>query len=230
MTINFFQNLKDHLDKSRSNKSKELLAALNTREDIEIWIVFAGKGHVGKTTLRDYIFEPKDKSVRTRTPEPDTRVIELKGQKGKIKYTDLPGFGRSTTTKQEIEAYHREYLNNCDLVVWIFRCDDDTFEKEQEFYNSLSDKVKQKMIFGLSKLDSCTMSDWDNTTNTPSEEQSEYIYNRIIDIHKELNIDKKKIFPFSVKKKYKVDLLVKAMIKTIQKKSDILRTKISETI
>lgn len=211
-------------------ESHDVLEVVRSREQKEIWIVAAGKTGVGKSTLFNLLFEPKPRlqmgDGKPGTSVPITHDFELSGGRGRIKYTDMPGFGDSEENEEDIGRINMEILEKCDLILFLFKCDDTAKASEQKFYKKLSKKIKNKMIFGLSKIDQAS-GNWNNRGKKPSEEQIRFILNRIDDLCCHFSIDEKNIVEFSAKKKYNIDILLNKMILTAKGFSDILRHKIS---
>lgn len=218
--------------KNSSNINSELLSGIEQRKKEEIWIVFAGKTHVGKSTLINVLFNPKEKlkegngSPGTKKPFTDKIALELTNERGNLIYTDLPGFGADLKSKQYNEQTNLDYFEKCDLIVWLFKCDDTAKELEQIFYNKLKPKIKKKIVFGLSQVDKAS-GNWYNKGLKPSKKQLIYIMRRITDISAHFDIPKDKIIDFSTHKNYNIDKLAKHLILSIKGKGDVLRHKIA---
>lgn len=232
MWKNFFSEAYQLLRNSKSSEDKDLADGIDYRMNDELWIVFAGKTHVGKTTLINLLFNPKIKlklghgKPGTLSPYSDKAELELKNGKGKITYTDLPGIGSDINSKEYNENMSIKYFKKCDIILWIFKCDDTAKEIEQLFYKKLDKKIKDKIVFGLSQIDKAT-GNWYNNGKEPSKKQKSYIMNRINDISNHFGIPKEEIIPFSSRKKYNIERIARKLIYSIQSKGDIMLHKVN---
>jgi small GTP-binding protein len=230
MIRNFLKMFEDLLIHKTDSESQDTLEVVRSRKQKELWIVVAGKTGVGKSTLFNLLFQPKPRLYegegKPGTSEPETHEFELGEGRGKIKYTDMPGIGDNEDNEEEIEKINIQILKKCDLILFLFKCDDTAKVSEQRFFKKLNRKIKNKMVFGLSKIDQAT-GNWNNRGRKPSEEQMRFILNRIDDICYHFDIDEKNIIEFSAKKKYNIDILLNKMRLTAKGFSDILTNKIS---
>lgn len=234
MIKNFLKEMFAKFKNSDDPEERDIANVISERKNQQLWIALAGKTGAGKSTLINLLFEPKPKLKvgvgKPGTTEAETHVLTLGGDRGTIKYTDLPGIGESKKHKAQVEATNIEYFKKCDLVLWLFKTDDSAKEIEEEFFEKISPKLKKKLIYGLSRCDKADGGNWYNKGREPSKGQKEFILNRIEDISETFGIPEDKILEFSAHKKYHIDLLTNYMISSIKKKGDILRHKMAEII
>ncbi len=220
---------------SKSKEQKDIFDGLKKRINEEIWIVVAGKSGTGKTTLINYLFDPEKKLKEGvgdfGTSTPYTEYYDLGQGKGRIKFTDLPGIGESEESNNKNNSITFDYISECDLVIWLFKSDDNAKIAEQSFFRNLDDKIKRKFILGLSKVDQpVNRGFWDEGNNQPSDEIKTHIQKRIKSIQQKINIPEKKIIDFSVYKEYHIDILVGVMIMNIEGKGDVLQNDLAVSI
>ncbi len=231
MLKNFLKIFAEGYKNSTDPIEKSVYRAIRSREQAPIWIVSAGKTGVGKSSLFNKIFKPTPKLKEGRgkagTLSATTQEIDLGEDRGTLKYTDLPGIGESLEKNEEVYDAIIKTLEECDLIIWLFKCDDTSKDSEQLFYNKLSKEIKSKIIVGLSKIDQAS-GNWNFKQNSPSKDQIDFILNRIEDISETFGFNENEIIDFSVKMDYQVHLLLRKMMIKIKGKGDILRNKVDE--
>lgn len=219
-------------DTNLTREQQDIKSILEQRAKDVVWVVIAGKSGTGKSSLINYLFDPPiplEEGVGDYgTIEPHTEELDLGEEKGRIKFTDLPGIGESLESDKSAKNLTRHYLEKCDVVLWLFKSDDNTKISEQEFFNELPKHLKDKFILGLSKIDQpVNRGFWNDKTNTPSQKIMEHILKRIDSIHKSIDIPTTKIIEFSTYKEYHVDILAKALLMSMKNKSDVLEHKLA---
>lgn len=210
---------------------KELLSS---RASESIHLVTAGKTGTGKSTLLNDLFDLKGDDAfpegvgDSGSKRPETKEIKFEEHKGTLIVTDLPGIGESEEYNERNNDVTLEYLENANVVLWLFQSDDNDKITEQKFFNNLPKKLQEKFILGLSKIDQpINRGHWNDNQNKPSEKILEHIFKRIKAIEDKIDIPNKKIIEFSTYKKYNLELLKKAMLITMKSKSDILENQLS---
>lgn len=220
-----------------SDEDKNSLdSVLDEIRNIEVHLVFGGVTGYGKSALVNAMFNLKGKRKmkegfgKPNTEGPQTRIISLPNGKGQIKYTDLPGIGQNNKNSTQINKEVEKYLHESDVVVWLFRCDVVNEELTQNFIEQFPDNIRSKFVYGLSMIDK-SGGDWGAWYNgQPTAKQKAYMKVRIDSLYELYNIPKNEfIIPFSSKKYYGVDTLLKQMMRKTSKK-DVLRFKADDII
>ena len=213
---------------STPDKDKALIYKFLESEKSELIICIAGKTGSGKSSLINLLFAPiPPQNVhhgKPSTREPREIVYEDE-DRGKFTIIDLPGFCESVEHKEKIEDYYQRFLPLADVVLWLTRVDDSADECDQIFYRTLNPEIKSKIVFGISQLDAARGGRWNYKSNKPSKKQIEGIYNKIITIKDNFEIEEEgienKVVCFSSDRRYNIDKLVYSLTKYAKTSSKV---------
>lgn len=210
------------------DKDKALIYEILGDEKSDLIICIAGKTGSGKSSLINLLFDPiplqEVHHGKPSTREPREIFYEDK-DRGKFTIIDLPGFCESVENKEKIEDYYQRFLPLADVVLWLTRVDDSADECDQSFYRRLDEDIKLKIVFGISQLDAARGGRWNYKSNKPGKKQINGIYNKIMTIKNNFNLEddglEDKVVCFSSERKYNIDKLVYSLSKYAKTSSKV---------
>lgn len=212
------------------NLEKEVENYINKEDPPKIAVV--GLSGVGKSSTLNSLFNAgrETNDVISCTKKEAAiygNVSEYLGSKGSIMVYDMPGLGEGIKEdKQHLETYRR-ILPNVDVVVWTISAGDRKMKPEQEALLTLKNKFGRsfidRLVIVINKADITAPGEtaWRRDFNMPSLEQQQnitifekYVADKVKEVLPEW---KGEIITYSAKYRYRLDILMTAIIKAVPK-------------
>ena len=193
-------------------------------------IAIIGFTGVGKSSTLNALFNAGQPTSDIRACTQDEAPIigdvsKYTGSKGSVIIYDMPGLGEDMASdERHFETYLR-VLPLVDVAIWTFHTGDRAMTPMQNALIRLNETMgttfQSKLMFSINKADAIAPGEsaWNQNTNTPSFEQNRnirdlelYIRNKVYQV---LPMWRGEIVTYSAKTRYRLDVLMTAMIKTM---------------
>lgn len=193
-------------------------------------IAFIGNTGVGKSSTLNALFNAGQPISHTMACTQVEGVIKItadtiEGEKGFLVVYDMPGLDESKESQEKhLETYER-ILKDVDVAIWVLEAANRGIRNVQETIDneikSINPELANRIVFALNKVDQIHpgATDWNPLMNLPSEEQDEYIAERIQDV--EIKIKQilpnwnGKIVGYSAAKRYNLTKLFSTMLDAV---------------
>lgn len=183
-------------------------------------IAVIGKTGVGKTSTINALFGTDWKISHVRAATKEEQVFIYENDRGRLKISDLPGFGEDIDTEDLHRSIYERVLSECDVALLVLKADTrDMLEVQRTLRDvvgrSLSD-VSRRIVVGLNQIDLVHPGDWLEGPNIPSAEQAKnikkIINQRIKSIKKVCAIRPSNVIAYSASRRYHLAHLFAAMV------------------
>ena len=213
------------------NKIKEKIKEIRTYTPK---VAIFGDSGVGKSSLCNALFgkdvaKVSDVEVGTTKPQ----EIKISNQGGGLILIDFPGIGDG---KNDYTELYKDKLKDIDLVIWVIKSDDRSYQLAVEFYK---DVLKPNIdicpvVFAITQVDKIEpIEEWyENNNNKLGENQKNNLVKKINDISNVFDISTKYIIGVSSKHKYNLIELVSKIVDVLpnEKKSSFTRETKEENV
>lgn len=183
-------------------------------------IAVIGKTGVGKTSTINALFGTDWTISHVRAATKKEQIFLYAGERGRLKISDLPGFGEDIETEKQYLELYRRVLMQCDVALLVLRADSrDMLDVQKMLKDVVGKKLKslsRRIVVGLNQVDLVQPGRWLDSPNIPSSEQEEsigkIIKERKKSISKVCNIASSQIIAYSATKRYRLVQLFEAMV------------------
>ena len=212
--------------KEAENIEKEIINRIN--KEPEPKIAFIGFCGVGKSSTLNALFNAGQEISDVRACTQQEQEIygdysQYFGSKGSVRVWDMPGMGEDINAdKKHLETY-KKVIPFVDVVVWTIQADYRAMTPMQNTILKLKEEIGpefiDKLMFAINKADTIAPGEtaWNETLNFPSKEQlknikdfEDYVRSKILQIIPDWTGD---IITYSAKRRFRLDLLLTAMVK-----------------
>jgi hypothetical protein len=183
-------------------------------------IAVIGKTGTGKTSTINALFGTDWEISHVRAATKEEQVFVYTGERGRLKISDLPGFGEDIDTEAQHNNLYKRVLGECDVALFILKADArDMLEVQRTLRdvvgNTLNNLAK-RIVIGLNQVDLVQPGRWLDAPNIPSLEQERsierIIKERVKSIRKVCPIRSSQVIAYSAVKRYRLVQLFEAMI------------------
>ena len=183
-------------------------------------IAVIGKTGVGKTSTINALFGTDWKISHVRAETKEEQVFIYENERGRLKISDLPGFGEDIDTEALHRAIYKRVLKECDVALLILKADTRDMLEVQRTLRDVVGKslnsVSKRIVVGLNQVDLVYPGDWLEGPNIPSPDQQKnikkIINQRIKSIKKVYAIKPSNVVAYSAIKRYHLVHLFAAMV------------------
>jgi uncharacterized protein len=183
-------------------------------------IAVIGKTGVGKTSTINALFGTDWKISHVRAAPKGEQVFIYENDRGRLKISDLPGFGEDIDTEDLHRAIYERVLNECDVALLVLKADTrDMLEVQRTLRDVVGrslNAVSKRIVVGLNQVDLVHPGDWLEEPNIPSAEQAKnikkIINQRIKSIRKVCAIKPSNVIAYSAVRRYRLEHLFAAMV------------------
>jgi hypothetical protein len=183
-------------------------------------IAVIGKTGVGKTSTINALFGTDWEVSHIRAATKKEQVFIYAGERGRLKISDLPGFGEDIDTEKHYIDLYRRVLTECDVALLVLRADSrDMLDVQRMLRDVVGKRLKslsKRIVVGLNQVDLVQPGHWLDAPNLPSREQEESIIKiikeRVKSISKVCNIAPSQVIAYSATKRYRLVQLFEAMV------------------
>lgn len=196
-------------------------------------IAVIGKTGVGKTSTINALFGTDWEVSHIRAATKTEQVFVYEGERGRLKISDLPGFGEDIETEKQYIDLYRQVLTECDVALLILRADSrDMLDVQRMLRNVVGKKLKslsRRIVVGLNQVDLVQPGRWLDAPNLPSREQEDSILmiikERVKSISKVCDIAQSQVIAYSATKRYRLVQLFEAMVMSTKGEAWVLDAK-----
>lgn len=183
-------------------------------------IAVIGKTGVGKTSTINALFGTDWEISHVRAATKDEQVFIYESERGRLKISDLPGFGEDIETEDAHREIYKRVLSECDVALLILKADTRDMLDVQRTLRDVVGKnlnhLSKRIVVGLNQIDLVHPGNWLEGANIPSIEQEKnikkIIKERVNSIKKVCSIKPSQVVEYSVVKRYRLVHLFAAMI------------------
>lgn len=183
-------------------------------------IAVIGKTGVGKTSTINALFGTDWKISHVRAATKQEQVFVYENERGRLKISDLPGFGEDIDTEDLHRAIYERVLNECDVALLVLKADTrDMLEVQRTLRDIVGHShsaVSKRIVVGLNQVDLVHPGDWLEKANIPSVEQEKnikkIINQRVKSIKKVCAIKPSNVIAYSASRRYHLAHLFAAMV------------------
>lgn len=183
-------------------------------------IAVIGKTGVGKTSTINALFGTDWKISHIRAATKEEQVFIYENDRGRLKISDLPGFGEDIDTEDIHRAIYERVLNECDVALLVLKADTrDMLEVQRTLRDVVGHSLgglSKRIVVGLNQIDLVYPGDWLEGPNIPSADQEKnikkIISQRIKSIKKVCSIKPSNVVAYSASKRYHLAHLFAAMV------------------
>jgi uncharacterized protein len=185
-------------------------------------IAVIGKTGVGKTSTINSLFGTDWEISHVRAATKKEQIYIYSGERGRLKISDLPGFGEDIDTEKIYLDMYKQVLNECDVALFILKADARDMLEVQRMLRDVVGKslnnLSKRIVIGLNQVDIVQPGYWLDDPNIPSREQEKSIERivkeRVKSIRKVCAIKPSQVIAYSATKRYRLVQLFEAMIKS----------------
>jgi len=183
-------------------------------------IAVIGKTGVGKTSTINSLFGTDWEISHVRAATKEEQVFIYTGERGRLKISDLPGFGEDIDTEERYREMYRRVLGECDVALFVLKADSRDMLDVQRMLRDVVGKsisnLSKRIVVGLNQVDLVQPGQWMDGPNIPSREQAKsierIIRERVKSIKKVCAIVPSQVVAYSAFKRYRLVQLFEAMI------------------
>jgi uncharacterized protein len=180
-------------------------------------IAVIGKTGVGKTSTVNALFGTDWEISHVRAATKDEQVFIYENERGRLKISDLPGFGEDIETEDLHRDIYKRVLGECDVALLILKADTRDMLEVQRVLLDLADKnISKRIVVGLNQIDLVNPGDWLEQANIPSVAQEKnieaIIKERTKSIRKVCWIKPSQVVAYSAEKRFRLETLFTAMV------------------
>ena len=196
-------------------------------------IAVLGKCGVGKTSTINALFGTDWKISHTAAATKDEQVYIYSGERGKLKISDLPGFGEDIDTEDYYRNIYKRVISECDVALLLLKADTRDMAEVQRFLRdvvgSTLNNLSKRIVIGINQIDVVQPGHWLDEPNIPSLEQEKSIEKikkeRIKSISKVCSIKSSQVIIYSATKRYRLVQLFEAMVSCTSGQAWVLDSK-----
>ncbi len=214
--INTTEFAEENVDQIFDKLKEKIIEELQTPTHIAV----LGKCGVGKTSTINALFGTDWEISHTAAATKDEQIYVYSGERGKLKISDLPGFGEDIDTEDHYLNIYKRVISECDVALLLLKADTRDMAEVQRFLRDVVgptlNNLSKRIVIGINQVDLVQPGHWLDEPNIPSLEQEKSIekikQERIKSISKVCSIKPTQVILYSAVKRYRLVQLFEAMV------------------